>query len=423
MIRVPSVVRLGAALLLASFAASTQAQSVTLAWDANPSPGIVGYRLYQGGDSGTYTNVIAVGNVTSNQVSGLIPGATYFFAATDYDTNSLESAFSNEISYTVPLTTNPPPTLSMTSPANGAVYTAPAAINLAAGVTANGHTITQVQFFNGATMLGSAASAPYSFSWTNVSAGTYSLSASLVYDSGNVMASLAVNITVAAIRPSSGLTFAADSGTLTAPFVTTNGTIYQPVSSGVTDGGEAAYSFGITNAGNYLVSAMVLAPNEGQNSFYVNIDAEPTDPLMIWDLPTGPTLTDCTVTWRGNGGPSAATAQYSPKVFSLSAGTHKLIIRGRESYTTLGTITIAATPPKLRMRWGTSGNTLVPASGTALTLSAAGQPGQSYSVMCSQDLKTWTSIGALTLDASGSAQFTDPAGSSRPSSYYRLQGQ
>ena len=96
--------------------------------------------------------------------SNLASGATYFFAVTAYDTNGLESDYSSEVSYTVPLPTNTAPTIVLTSPANGAVYTAPATINLAASVTANGHTLTQVQFYNGATLLGTVATTPYSLS-------------------------------------------------------------------------------------------------------------------------------------------------------------------------------------------------------------------------------------------------------------------
>ena len=68
----------------------------------------------------------------------------------------------------VTVTNNPPPTLALTSPLNGASYTAPAAITFAASVTANGHSITQVQYYNGATLLGANTSAPYSLTWTNV---------------------------------------------------------------------------------------------------------------------------------------------------------------------------------------------------------------------------------------------------------------
>ena len=91
-------------------------------------------------------------------------------------------------------------------------------------------------------------------------------------------------------RTPRGLTFAADSGVYTAPFTAANGTLAQSVTTGLASSGRAAYNFNIVKAGSYLVSAMVIAPNLGQNSFYVNIDAEPTDPLMIWDVPVSSIL-------------------------------------------------------------------------------------------------------------------------------------
>ncbi len=77
--------------------------SVTLAWDASSGPGIAGYRLYEGESTGTYTNIIDVGNATIATVSNLVVGATYYFAVSAYDDVGLESALSAEISYTVPL--------------------------------------------------------------------------------------------------------------------------------------------------------------------------------------------------------------------------------------------------------------------------------------------------------------------------------
>ena len=61
-------------------------------------------------------------------------------------------------------------------------------INLSAGVTANGHTITKVQFYNGSALLGEDSATPYAFTWTNVSAGSYNLSATAVYDTGSTVA-------------------------------------------------------------------------------------------------------------------------------------------------------------------------------------------------------------------------------------------
>jgi hypothetical protein len=78
-------------------------QSVTLAWNQSTDPTVVGYNVYYGGASGTYTNMINAGNVTNEAISGLTPGTTYYFAATTYNSSDVQSHFSSEVSYTVPI--------------------------------------------------------------------------------------------------------------------------------------------------------------------------------------------------------------------------------------------------------------------------------------------------------------------------------
>jgi hypothetical protein len=43
--------------------------------------------------------------------------------------------------------------VTLTAPADGSVYVAPANINLTASVATNGHSIQKVQFYNGANLL------------------------------------------------------------------------------------------------------------------------------------------------------------------------------------------------------------------------------------------------------------------------------
>lgn len=74
---------------------------VALMWDSNPEPDVKGYKLYYGFESGNYVGVKDVGNVTSYTLSGLQNGSEYFFALTAYN-DAGESAYSDEISYTVP---------------------------------------------------------------------------------------------------------------------------------------------------------------------------------------------------------------------------------------------------------------------------------------------------------------------------------
>ena len=176
------------------------ASSLNLVWNPSTSTNIAGYRIYYGPASRIYTNTLTVGNVTNATISNLITGSTYYFTATAYDTANLESDFSNEVGYTNVVLA--PPTIVLTAPANNTTFTAPATINLAANVSANGHAITKVQFFNGAGLLAEDTNAPYAFSWSSVAVGAYSLTARLVYDAGATLDSTpAVNVLVAAPRP------------------------------------------------------------------------------------------------------------------------------------------------------------------------------------------------------------------------------
>ena len=83
------------------------ALSVGLAWD--PASNAAGYYLSAGTTSGVYLQTIAVGNTMTTLVSNLVAGQKYFFAVTAYDASGVESAPSNEVSYTAS-TSTPTPT-------------------------------------------------------------------------------------------------------------------------------------------------------------------------------------------------------------------------------------------------------------------------------------------------------------------------
>ena len=92
-----------ALLTLASVAQA--AQTITLAWQPSPDQNVAGYRLYFGLSAGELTNSFDLGNVTSKEVSGLEDGQTYFFHVRAYNDLGVESDPSNELSYTVPAST------------------------------------------------------------------------------------------------------------------------------------------------------------------------------------------------------------------------------------------------------------------------------------------------------------------------------
>src|SRR5882762_4951819 len=66
-------------LALSAFSALAQS-SITVAWNASTSPGVTGYRVYQGMASGAYSQVVNAGNATQTAIAGLTNGATYYFA-------------------------------------------------------------------------------------------------------------------------------------------------------------------------------------------------------------------------------------------------------------------------------------------------------------------------------------------------------
>jgi len=96
----------------------------------------------------------------------------------------------------VNIVVNTAPTVALTTPAEGAMFTAPAAITIEATASDSNGTVSKVEFFNGTTKLGEDVTAPYSFAWNNVSAGSYALTAKATDNHGSATTSNAVNITV-----------------------------------------------------------------------------------------------------------------------------------------------------------------------------------------------------------------------------------
>jgi sulfur relay (sulfurtransferase) complex TusBCD TusD component (DsrE family) len=551
-----------ATLIIAALTASAQAQSsVTLAWNPDAGTNIAAYKIYYGVASRTYTNTNNVGNVTNATISSLIGGTIYYFAATAVDTSGSESAYSTEVVYTNPVAAAP--TIVLSSPVSGANYTTPATISCAATVTANGHTITKVQFYNGATLLSTVATVPYSFSWTNVSAGSYSLTAQAVYDSGSTVASTPANVTVTNVPlPSIALTAPANGASYTAPAsislaatVTANGHTITKVQfyNGATLLGTVAaapYSFSWTNvsAGSYSLTAQAVYDSGSTATCApVNVTCvNATSVVTIWPPTAVPATVDAgpdsavelgvkfrsdiagsiagirfykatantgthlghlwsstgtklaTATFSGetasgwqqvsfatpvaiasntvyvasyhasNGHYSeddnyfASKGVYNPPLHALTngvSGANGVYAYGASSafpnqtwkaanywvdvvFSTGTSIpneraahdpgstpvkTTIAAPPTLMIKLTAGGtgtmNAAVQPAPTQIVLNATGQPGQAYNVLSSLDFQSWTLIGTLTLDASGSGQFTDPAGNTLTNCFYRLQGQ
>jgi regulation of enolase protein 1 (concanavalin A-like superfamily) len=120
-------------------------------------------------------------------------GGTYPLTAVAHDQDG-GSTISGAVSVTV-TSANVAPTVSLTT--NGTSFTAPATVALTANAADPEGQLTRVEFFRGTTMVGSDTSgSPYTYSWTNVAAGTYTLTAVAIDAAGNRTTSSAVNVTV-----------------------------------------------------------------------------------------------------------------------------------------------------------------------------------------------------------------------------------
>ncbi|SEG98319.1 Cellulose binding domain-containing protein [Nonomuraea solani] len=106
------------------------------------------------------------------------------------------------------------PTVSLTSPTAGQTYTAPATVAIAANAADADGTVAKVDFYQGTTLLGTDTSSPYGYSWTNVAAGSYSITARATDNAGLTTTSSPVGITVS---PPTGPALVVSPTTLSVP--------------------------------------------------------------------------------------------------------------------------------------------------------------------------------------------------------------
>jgi hypothetical protein len=128
----------------------------------------------------------------------VVSGTTYGYRMHAFN-NSGNSANSATRAVTTP--TYSIPTVSITAPASGATYTAPATVALVASATSGtGATITKVDFFNGSNLIQTVSTAPFNASWTSVPAGVYgAVTAKVTNSQGATAVSAPISVIVAPI--------------------------------------------------------------------------------------------------------------------------------------------------------------------------------------------------------------------------------
>jgi glucose/arabinose dehydrogenase len=201
---------------------------------------------------------------------------------------------------------NVPPTVSITSPSNGATFTAPASVLIQASATDPDGLVARVDFYVGGNLLGSATSEPFSYTWSNVASGSYTLTAVATDSTGAPTTSTPVSI---AVSNPSGIPvpwLEQDIGAVGVPGSSTynNGTytvlgsgadiygssdqfhfVYQPVSG---DGQILARVVSLQNTNSYAKVGVMIRQSLTNNSPHAMMLIEPIKvTAFMWRLTSG----------------------------------------------------------------------------------------------------------------------------------------
>jgi hypothetical protein len=98
-------------------------------------------------------------------------------------------------------TSNSAPTVRITSPVANATFTAPATISIVAEASDSDGSISSVEFLANGARIGTRTAAPWTFTWSGVGVGNYSLTARATDNLGAITTSAAVPVTVTASSP------------------------------------------------------------------------------------------------------------------------------------------------------------------------------------------------------------------------------
>jgi hypothetical protein len=234
------------------------------------------------------------------------------------------------------------PAASLTAPTAGATVTGTVAVSATASDNVG---VVGVQFQIDGVNLGSEdTAAPYSLSWdtTTIANGTHALTAIARDAAGNRTTAAAVSVMVGnppATPTNLRIVAEAESGALVKPMAkhsdpnASNG-VY--VSTSTANAGSVAFTVNIPSDGTYVIWGRVYAATDTTDSFFVSIDGSSKD---IYDAAEGKWAAKwqwTVVNGRGGGAP----ASISPRMFYLTAGTHKIQFDGRETDTRLDQILI-----------------------------------------------------------------------------------
>jgi hypothetical protein len=206
-------------------------------------------------------------------------------------------------------TSNQPPIVTISSPGNGSLFTAPGTIVISVNATDPDGRISKIEFFNRGIKLGERNSAPYSYTWTNVPQGSFLFTAIATDNLNSKSVSLPVSVTVSSlpsfankppvlsiIRPAFGNKFVAPATVnISVDAQDPDGSISKvEYFQGATKIGEnltEPYSFSYQNEipGTYQITVVATDNSNATSSallvFYITLNNENSDLINLYPNP------------------------------------------------------------------------------------------------------------------------------------------
>jgi len=182
------------------------------------------------------------------------------------------------------INTTTTPTVTVAVSSSASTICAGTSITLTATTTVSNGTISKVDFYDGTSLLGSSTTAPYTYSWTNASSGSHSITAKATDNTATVTTSTAITETVNAIPAAPTVTTPVTyCQNATATALTATGTAlkwYAVATGGSALSSAPIPSTSVTGTTNYYPSQTIASCESARATLVVTINATPTAPTV-----------------------------------------------------------------------------------------------------------------------------------------------
>ena len=350
--------------------ASTASDAVHISVDANASPSVSLTSPYAGSSyvapamvslaasatdsDGSITRVdfLADGTLVASATAAPYLATWNAAAAGNYALTARATDNAGAVGTSTPvsvtITANAAPSVTITLPAGGSQYFAPATIVMGADAADADGGIARVDFYANGMFKGTSTVAPYRFVWDGVAPGTYSITASAVDTGGFSTSSQAVSVTVSG-APDLSFAPGLDGATVADDNVLVQGYVSAPGNSALTVNGVVTH---IDDFGRFQANDVPLVPGanpvtvalttqDGQTaSRSIIVNSTGRGPLVVHAAPTeGLNSLDVTFTVE-----NPASATFKQIAFDLDGDGAPNVIATPDQFAN-GMLTVTATYP------------------------------------------------------------------------------